>query len=71
VKVILKYELYGIAFLTPILLSVPIGTLMAAALEENKWRIKRYMFVSFAFWTLLLYGIYAFFGIRVDEWFNK
>jgi hypothetical protein len=71
VKIIVKYELYGIAFLTPVLLSVPIGVLLAAALEENKWRIKRYMFFSFAFWALLLYGIYALFGVRVDEWFKK
>jgi hypothetical protein len=66
VKVIVKYELYGIAFLTPLLLSVPIGTLLAAAIEPNKWRIKRFMFCSFLGWTLLLYGIYSLFGIRID-----
>jgi hypothetical protein len=71
VKIIVKYELYGIAFLTPILLSVPIGVLMAAALEESKWRIKRYMFFSFVFWTLLFYGVYALFGVRIDEWVKK
>jgi hypothetical protein len=69
VKVVIKYELYGIAFLTPLLLSVPIGTLLAAAIEPNKWRIKLFMFFSFLGWTLLLYGIYALFGIRVDKIF--
>ena len=69
VKIIIKYELYGIAFLTPLLLSVPIGTIMAAALEENKWRIKRYMFFSFLGWTLALYGLSALFGINVRELF--
>jgi hypothetical protein len=67
VKIIVKYELYGIAFLTPLLLSVPVGVILAAALEESKWRIKRYMFFSFLGWTLLLYAIYTLFGIRVDE----
>jgi hypothetical protein len=69
VKVIIKYELYGIAFLTPLLLSVPIGTLLAAAIEPNKWRIKMFMFGSFLGWTLLLYGIYALFGVRIDKLF--
>jgi hypothetical protein len=68
-KVVVKYELYGIAFLTPLLLSVPGGTLMAAALEPDKWRIKRYMFFSFLGWTLALYGLKALFGIHIDEWF--
>jgi hypothetical protein len=67
VKVIIKYELYGIAFLTPLLLSVPIGTLLAATLEPNKWRIKRFMFFSFLGWTLLIYGISALFGVKLDE----
>lgn len=69
VKIIIKYELYGIAFLTPLLLSVPIGTIMAAALEPNKWRIKRFMFFSFLGWTLLIYGISALFGVKVDGLF--
>lgn len=69
VKFIQKYEILGIAILTPILLSVPVGTLLAATFEDNKWKIKRYMFFSFLGWFLLLYGIYAMFGIRLDELF--
>lgn len=69
VKVIIKYELYGIAFLTPLLLSVPIGTLLAAAIEPSKWRIKLFMFFSFLGWTLLLYGAYALLGIKIDSLF--
>ncbi|MES2558454.1 MAG: hypothetical protein V4590_01850 [Bacteroidota bacterium] len=69
VKVIVKYELYGIAFLTPLLLSVPVGVMLAAALEESKWRIKRYMFFSFLGWTLLIYAISALMHIKVDELF--
>lgn len=69
VKIIVKYELYGIAFLTPLLLSVPIGVMLAAALEPNKWRIKRYMFFSFLGWTLLIYAISALMHVKVDELF--
>ena len=68
-KVVLKYELYGIAFLTPLILSVPFGTLLGIAISKNKWRVMRFMFFSFLGWTLVLYGIYALFGIRIDEWF--
>jgi hypothetical protein len=69
VKIIKRYEVYGIAFLTPILLSVPVGTLMAASIEHNKFRIVFYMFLSFSFWFALAYGLYSFFGIKLDELF--
>lgn len=69
VKVIKKYELYGVAFLTPLLLSVPVGVIVASAFEEDKWRIKRYMFFSFLGWSLFLYGIRTLFGIDVQSWF--
>jgi len=67
VKIVMKYELYGIAFLTPILLTIPVGTLLASALEPNKWRIKKFMFVSLLGWTLFLYGVLALFGVRIDK----
>jgi hypothetical protein len=67
VKFIRKYEIYGIIVLTPILLTPPVGTILAASIEHNKWKIKRMMFFSFLGWTLLLYEIYKLFGIRLDE----
>lgn len=51
-----KYEVWGIAILTPII-TVPVGTLLAAAIEHNKWRIKFIMFCSLSFWTLLIMGV--------------
>lgn len=69
VKIIIKYELYGIAFLTPLLLSVPIGTMMAAALEPNKGRIIRFMFFSFLGWTLGLYGLAQLLGPEINKLF--
>ena len=62
-----KYEIIGIALLTPVLLTPPIGTLLAAAVEKNKWKIKVYMLISFIAWTCVLYALYALFGIRLDE----
>jgi hypothetical protein len=54
-KIIIKYEVVGIAVLTPILLSVPIGTILASSIEKNKWRIKLYMLISFCAYTVLIY----------------
>ncbi|MCU0421272.1 MAG: hypothetical protein MUC81_00580 [Bacteroidia bacterium] len=68
-KFIIRYELYGIAFLTPVLLSVPVGVLLAAAFEPNKWRIKQFMFLSFLGWTLLVYGLYSVLGIDIRKLF--
>lgn len=63
VKIIKEYELYGIAFLTPVLLSMPVGTLLAAAIEKNKWRIKLFMFAALNFWFIILYAFKLFFNI--------
>lgn len=68
-KFIIKYEIVGIVILTPVLLSVPVGTILAAAFEENKWKIKRYMFFSFLGWTLLTYGLYALLGVKLTDLF--
>src|ERR1044072_4939447 len=52
VHFIKKYEVWGIALLSPILLSIPLGTILSAAIEHDKWRIKFIMFCSLCFWTL-------------------
>ncbi len=51
-----KYEVWGIAIITPII-TIPIGAVLAAAIEHNKWRIKFIMFCSLSFWTLMILGI--------------
>lgn len=50
--------LAGIALLTPIFLSVPVGTYAAIALGYSWHRILVYMFVAFSFWAFLLFGLY-------------
>lgn len=54
-RFIVKYEILGIVILTPILLSVPVGTILAAAFEDNKWKIKRYMLFSFTAYSIVFY----------------
>ncbi len=67
VKFLHTYGLFGIAFLTPVILTVPIGTMMAATIEHNKWKIKRYMLISFINWSVLFLGFFQFFDINVKE----
>jgi hypothetical protein len=52
-----KYEVYGIALLTPVLFSMPIGTILASAIEPNKWRIKIIMLGALCFWAMLILGL--------------
>jgi uncharacterized membrane protein len=54
VKIWRKYGMVGVAFLTPLLLSPPFGTLIAVSFGEKKWKIMSYMLVSGLFWGVVL-----------------
>ncbi len=54
VKMWAKYGLLGMAALTPILFSIPIGTFIMSRMEKNKKKILLYMFVSIFCWSLVL-----------------
>lgn len=54
VKIWRKYGLAGIAFFTPVLLSIPIGTIVATRLVHNKKKIFLYMFISIVFWSFTM-----------------
>jgi membrane protein YqaA with SNARE-associated domain len=49
-----RFGIYGIAFLTPPILSPPIGVAIAVAFKEKPRHIILVMSVSFLFWALLL-----------------
>lgn len=54
VRVWRSYGLQGVAFLTPILFSPIVGTMIAASFGETRKRIFIYMMVSAIFWSVLL-----------------
>lgn len=68
-RFVIRYELYGIVLLTPIILSVPVGTILAVTFEHNKWRIKRFMLIGFTIWTVVTYGLYKLLGVNLNELF--
>jgi hypothetical protein len=49
-----RYGLFGISFLTPVLFSPIVGTLLVYAFGGSKIRIISYMLISAIFWSLTL-----------------
>lgn len=63
-----KGGLAGIAFLTPFIFTIPVGTLLSVALGFSWQRILIAMTVSFAFWAIFILGLYEISGIKLDAW---
>ena len=61
VKIWQKYGLSGIAILTPIILSIPIGTLIANNLVRDKKKIFLYMFISILSWSVIMTSLFEIF----------
>ena len=51
VKIKQRWGLYGIAFLTPPLLSIPIGTTIAASMYKDKRKVFVVLFTAVLFWS--------------------
>jgi len=49
-----RFGLGGIAFVTPCIISIPVGTLVAAGLYRSKWKIFIYTSFWLLCWSLLL-----------------
>jgi hypothetical protein len=54
VKIIRRYGLPGIAFITPTIISIPVGTLLAGRLFENNKVIFLYLSASVMLWSAIL-----------------
>lgn len=64
VTIFRKYGLFGIAILTPVLLSIPIGTVVANSFEPKKRKIFLYMFISILFWSTLMVSLFEIFHAK-------
>jgi hypothetical protein len=58
IKIWKTYGLAGIAFITPCIISIPVGTVIANALESNRKKIFLYMFISVVFWSLTIHSLF-------------
>lgn len=55
-----KYGLWGIAFLTPILLSIPLGTFLANKYYRNKKSVLISLTISVLCWSIIMSSFYFF-----------
>lgn len=53
-----RFGLIGIALLTPLLLSIPVGCFVAVRYFKDKQRILVYMFGSIMLWAVSMYYLY-------------
>jgi len=71
VKVWKKYGALGIAFLTPVLFSIPIGTILANYLVKDKKTIYWFMFMAITFWSVVMTGMFELFHVVTIEDLQK
>lgn len=61
-----KYGLIGISIITPILLSIPLGTILAARIYKHDRRhVFLYLAASVVAWSVILSAINAFFHMKI------
>ncbi|MFN8277657.1 MAG: hypothetical protein U0T84_09245 [Chitinophagales bacterium] len=71
VKVKQHFGLTGVAFLTPILLSIPVGVLFALDLTTHKRQIITRMVIACLFWSAVFFVPYFVFDINVIGWMKR
>jgi uncharacterized membrane protein len=54
VRIRRRYGLWGIALLSPVLISIPIGCLVAVRFYSDRGRILRTMMAAVVFWSVLM-----------------
>ncbi|HRH36496.1 MAG TPA: hypothetical protein PKY12_15630 [Catalimonadaceae bacterium] len=57
VRFYVRWGIKGLSFLTPVVFSPIVGTLLAVSFGEEKSRIIRFMLVSALFWGFVLSGV--------------
>lgn len=50
----MKFGLAGIAFITPCIISIPIGTVVAISFYKKRGRVLLYLLISLILWSLVL-----------------
>jgi hypothetical protein len=68
IKIKKRFGLAGIAFITPILLSTPLGAFLAERFFKDKKKIILYLSGATIFWALTLYLVLLLFHDSVKGW---
>lgn len=63
-----KFGLFGLAFITPMFLSTPLGAFLAERFFRDKPKIILYLSISVVFWELSLYFLSILFYNEMKGW---
>jgi hypothetical protein len=64
VRIWKRYGFTGVAIITPVLLSIPLGTFILTRFEAKKKKILLYLFISIVFWSFTLTTMFELFHVR-------
>ncbi len=70
VRIWAKYGIKGTAFLTPMILTPIVGSIIAVSFNERKQTIIQYMFWSALFWSIVMNCILYYFGNSILKYFQ-
>lgn len=65
IKIKNRFGLWGIAMLSPVLLSIPLGAFLGEKFFKNKKKVMLYLIASVLFWFLILYILMKFFYLQL------
>ncbi|MFM7765832.1 MAG: hypothetical protein ACKO6I_09250 [Sphingomonadales bacterium] len=60
-----------IALLTPLILSIPVGTLLCTTFIQEKHKIILWQSISIAFWGILIFGSMALFDVNIVQYLHR
>lgn len=68
IKIKQRFGLAGIAFITPMFLSTPVGAFLAERFFKDKRKIILYLSASTILWAFILYFVFLFFHDSFKGW---
>jgi hypothetical protein len=60
-----------IALLTPLILSIPVGTLLCTTFIHQKHKIVFWQSISIAFWGTLIFGTLMLFDVNIVQYLKR
>jgi hypothetical protein len=69
IKIKNRFGLTGIAILTPVLLSIPLGAFVAERFYKDKRKVITQISIWVIIWSIVFYCIYYFFYDNLKGWF--
>lgn len=63
VRIWSEWGILGLALITPVLLSIPLGTIITTRLVRKKKKVFIYMFCSILFWSILITSMFELYHV--------